>query len=160
LNASLYKPNFSSVLLYAIEKPVQFQTESNDKNQSQSSNFSIPPTIHQISKLVRLTQLQELVLSILLKQSQREEIRKQADEHVQLKLTEFVDSFNETGRFYVFYSNILILYLITIQNYLIDNQLNQIPIETLHTILFELENLYSNQTENLEQIYNKLFKGK
>ena len=40
-----------------------------------------------------------------------------------------------------------------------DNQLNEIPIETLHTILLELENLYSNQSENLEQIYNKLFKG-
>lgn len=110
MNASLYKPNFSSVLLYALEKPVQFQTESNDKNQSQSSQFSIPPTINQISKLVKLTQLQELVLAILLKQSQREEIRKQADEFVQQKLAEFVDSFNEAGESIITYA-LTILYI-------------------------------------------------
>lgn len=127
LTVSLYKPNFSTVLCYAIENPLQFQ-------QSQKFPANI---VSQISKLIKLNQLQEIYLAILFKTtSNSEEFKSSSVEFLNQKLAEFVDSSNETEL----------------------ESLNEIPIESLHTILTEIEANLSS--ENLDQVFSKLFKDK
>jgi len=132
LVASLYKPSFSSVLCYAIENPLQFQ-----ESQKFPTNL-----VSQISKLLKLTQLQEIVLAILLKESAKEDVKKSSLDLLKQKLPEFIDSFNETTE---------------------AESLTGLPIETLHSVLLEIERHYQangQSGENLDQIINKLFKDK
>lgn len=82
--AYLARPNFPTLLSYCVDNPLPIQQEP----------VKYPANLAaQISKLLKLNQLQEIGLAICLKESNKEEIRKSSNDLLKQKLPELIDSF-------------------------------------------------------------------
>ena len=82
--AYLARPNFPTLLSYCVDNPLPIQQEP----------VKYPANLAaQISKLLKLNQLQEIGLAICLKESNKDEIRKSSNDLLKQKLPELIDSF-------------------------------------------------------------------
>jgi CCR4-NOT transcription complex subunit 1 len=82
--AYLARPNFPTLLSYCVDNPLPNQQEP----------VKYPANLAaQISKLLKLNQLQEIGLAICLKESNKDEIRKSSNDLLKQKLPELIDSF-------------------------------------------------------------------
>ena len=113
------KPNYPSILNFAFESSTQFQ---------QSFKFQQSNLVTQINKLLKLNQLQEIALSIFLKQCAFEEVKTAAQTFLKQKLAELID-------------------LLEAESAKDSLNLSELSIELTHQIYAELENL-SQQQEN------------
>lgn len=88
--AYLARPNFPTLLSYCVDNPLPNQQEP----------VKYPANLAaQISKLLKLNQLQEIGLAICLKESNKDEIRKSSNDLLKQKLPELIDSFPDLSNF-------------------------------------------------------------
>ncbi len=130
LLASLYKPNFGSILCYAFDNPIQYQESPNIP-----SNLVV-----QISKAIKLNQLQEICLAIILKNSSNEEIKRSSAEFLRQKIPEFCDSYSEITK--------------ELEN------TTDVSVDLVQNILIEIESFQSNSTNQKSDyvdLFSKLF---
>ncbi|CAF0914580.1 unnamed protein product [Brachionus calyciflorus] len=115
----LAKPNFCTILCYAFENPLQIQ---------ESIKFPVN-LVSQISKLLKLNQLQEISLAICLININNEDTRKCILDLIKQKIPEFFETLNELAK---------------------DSENNDIQVGLLQQILIEIEKLNNlqNQTVN------------
>ncbi|RNA03614.1 CCR4-NOT transcription complex subunit 1 isoform X1, partial [Brachionus plicatilis] len=135
LGAYLAKPNFSTILCYAIENPLQLQ-----ESVKFPSNL-----VGQISKLLKLSLLQEVSLAIYLLNLSKEDVRAASSDLLKQKIPEFFDSLNELVN---------------------DSEYNELQIGLLQQILIEVQRLthqspnsgQPNKTGNYSESVEKFFK--
>lgn len=128
LIASLGKPNFGSILCFAVDSPLQFQ-----------ESLKLPSNLaSQISKLYKLTHLQEIAVAIVLQNCAKEDIKKSSKEFLRQKLADLNDQYSDLNKEL--------------------NNLDQTSVELVQQILLEIKNSNGPQSPEYTELVSKLKK--